>query len=257
MHGVLIDLDGVVYQDDALLPGAGETVAWLRRENIPHLFLTNTTSKPRRALLAKLARLGVEIPPQSLLTPPLAAVTYLRRRSGHAALFVPAATAEDFADLPEAEGPVQAVVVGDLGDQWTFARLNDAFVRLMENPAAELVALGMTRYWRAAGRLQLDVGAFVTALGFAAGREPVVMGKPALEFFRLAGEILQLAPSNLCMVGDDARVDVGGAQAAGIRGVLVRTGKFQPRDLEWAQPDLVLNSFAELPRHWERLADQA
>lgn len=57
MRGVLIDLDGVIY----LSPGAHTTVAWLRRQGIPHLFLTNTTSKPKAALLAKLAQAAAAI----------------------------------------------------------------------------------------------------------------------------------------------------------------------------------------------------
>lgn len=255
MKGVLIDLDGVVYQNDVLLPGADKAIAWLRRQGIPHLFLTNTTSQPKSGLLAKLAQMGIDVPPEALLTPPTAAVNYLRaRQTGPAALFLPETTAQDFTGLPEGDGPLAAVVVGDLAESWTFARMNDAFTLLMDNPHAELIALGMTRYWRAGNRLQLDVGPFVTALAFATEREPVVMGKPSLPFFQQACRMLQLPPEQLCMVGDDVRVDVGGAQAAGIRGILVKTGKFQPRDLELGRPDLLLESLAELPHHWDRLA---
>jgi phospholysine phosphohistidine inorganic pyrophosphate phosphatase len=254
MQGVLIDLDGVVYQNETLLPGADATIAWLRRQAIPHLFLTNTTSKPKAALLAKLAQMGISIPPESLLTPPVAAVSYLQSRpAGAVALHLPETTAVDFADLPQGGASLAAVVLGDLAEQWTFARLNEAFRQLMDNPQAELIALGMTRYWRAEAGLQLDVGPFVTALAFATGREPVVMGKPALPFFQQACARLQLPPADLCMVGDDVRADVMGAQAAGIKGLLVKTGKYQPQDLAVGQPDLLLESFADLPTAWGRL----
>jgi len=54
------------------------------------------------------------------------------------------------------------------------------------------------------------------------------------------------------MIGDDIRGDVGGAQAAGLAGVLVRTGKFRPKDLEGeVRPDAVLDSVADLPQWWE------
>ena len=51
------------------------------------------------------------------------------------------------------------------------------------------------------------------------------------------------------MVGDDIANDVFGAQAAGMTGVLVRTGKFLPGDLERTDgtPDHVIDSFADLP----------
>ena len=55
MKGVLIDLDGVVYQNDTLIAGADRAIAWLEQERIPHLFLTNTTSRPRSALLTRLS----------------------------------------------------------------------------------------------------------------------------------------------------------------------------------------------------------
>ncbi|HEX6954441.1 MAG TPA: haloacid dehalogenase, partial [Agromyces sp.] len=60
MAGMLLDLDGVVYVGDEALPGAAETIEWLTREGIPYVFLTNTTSRPRSAIVAKLARLGID-----------------------------------------------------------------------------------------------------------------------------------------------------------------------------------------------------
>ena len=51
------------------------------------------------------------------------------------------------------------------------------------------------------------------------------------------------------MVGDDVEADVGGAKAAGLRAILVRTGKFRERTLAAAEPkpDAVLDSIAEVP----------
>jgi len=253
MQGVLIDLDGVVYQNDTLIPGADQAIAWLQRQAIPHVFLTNTTSRPKSALLAKLAGFGIRVAAESVLTPPSAAVAYLQEKHrSQVALFVPAATREDFASLTESGEPA-AVVVGDLAAGWDFTTLNRAFNHLMANPEAELIALGMTRYWRSTEGLQLDVGAFAAALAFAAEREPVVMGKPSAEFFQQAAALLGLPPSDLCMVGDDIKADVNGAQACGIKGVLVKTGKYRQGDLALGNPDLVLPALADLPEAWPQL----
>jgi phospholysine phosphohistidine inorganic pyrophosphate phosphatase len=98
----------------------------------------------------------------------------------------------------------------------------------------------------------LDVAPFIKALEHAADCEAVVMGKPAGEFFYAAVRKLGTAPSDTVMIGDDIRGDVGGAQAAGLAGILVRTGKFRPRDLEGEiEPDAVLDSVADLPQWWE------
>ena len=77
------------------------------------------------------------------------------------------------------------------------------------------------------------------------------MGKPAKEFFLAGVAKLGLRPEHVWIVGDDIKVDVEGARGAGLRGALVKTGKFREADLlNRAAPDLVLESVAELPRRW-------
>jgi len=261
MPALLIDLDGVVYQRGDAVAGAAETVEWLRQQGVPFLFLTNTTSRPRSALVEKLAGMGIAADVDSILTPPVAARTWLQQHSeGPAALFVPDATATEFAGLPlladDAEEGAGSVVVGDLGEAWTFARLNRAFRLLMASPPPVLVALGMTRYWRAPGGLQLDVAPFIAALEHATGVHPTVLGKPARPFFEAAAALLGEPVESLVMIGDDIVGDVQGAQRAGMRALLVRTGKFRDADLGGEiVPDAVLDSIADLPGWWEASAD--
>jgi phospholysine phosphohistidine inorganic pyrophosphate phosphatase len=256
MVGVLLDLDGVLYVGDEAVPGAVEAVARLDADGVAYRYLTNTTSRPRSAIVEKLARLGIAAEADAVLTPAVAAAAWLRReRIAHPALFVPDATAEEFAGFEPRAASVDegadAVVVGDLGEGWDFATLNRAFRLLMSNPDAPLVALGLTRYWRADDGLRLDVGAFVRALEHASGREAVVLGKPDAAFYRAAVEALGVGPRDVVMVGDDIRTDVEGAQRAGLAGVLVRTGKFSESDLAGdVTPDAVLGSIADLPRWW-------
>lgn len=250
---MLLDLDGVVYVGDEAVPGAAETVARLEADGVPFRFLTNTTSRPRHAIVAKLARLGIQADATRLLTPAVAAADWLRQeRIERPALFVPDATAEEFAGFEPLAASVDkgagAVVLGDLGEAWDFATLNRAFRLLMADPAAPLIALGLTRYWRAPDGLRLDVGGYVRALEYATGREAVVLGKPDPAFYRAAVAALGVDRADVVMVGDDLRTDVEGAQRAGIAGVLVRTGKFTPADLAGdIRPDAVFDSIADLP----------
>lgn len=259
LKALLIDLDGVIYQAEELIPGAEKTLEWLRAEQIPHLFVTNTTSRPRSAIVEKLANLGVEVSPDQILTPAVAVSFWLEEKKPESiALFLPDATREELAPFRKLEARIEsqatAVIVGDLGAGWGFPELNRAFRLLMANPDSQLVALGMTRYWRTADGLQLDVGPFVKALEFASERKALVFGKPACMFFQQALQRLGVQPSEALMVGDDIRGDVGGAQACGLKGALVRTGKFQKSDLEGdIVPDVVLTSFADLPAHWNSL----
>jgi phospholysine phosphohistidine inorganic pyrophosphate phosphatase len=259
MRSLLIDLDGVLYEDDKVIPGAAEVVAWLADAGIPFLFVTNTTSRPRHALVDKLKELGIPVEEDLILTPPIAASRWIVTHvPGPAALFVSAATKTDLA-VPELDETAMegagSVVIGDLGEGWSYGRLNRAFRLLMAEPPPVLVALGMTRYWRASDGLRLDVAPFVKALEYASGRTAVVLGKPSLEFFLTAREMLGSGAAETVMVGDDIVSDVGGAQRAGMQGVLVQTGKFRRQDLDGdIRPDAVLGSIAELPGWWKSTA---
>lgn len=253
---MLLDLDGVVYVGEQPVPGAAETIDWLAREGLPYRFLTNTTSRSRRAIVDKLAGMGIHTGPEQILTPAAAAVAWLQRHGiAHPAVFAPDATAAEFAELSPLQGRAEhgagAVVIGDLGDGWNFPTLNRAFRLLMSDAEAPLIALGMTRYWRAGDGLRLDVGAFVRALEYAAGRTAVILGKPDPAFYNTAVDALRVEADQVVMVGDDIQTDVEGAQRAGLTGLLVRTGKFSTSDLTYGvSPDAVLDSVADLPQWW-------
>lgn len=258
MRAVLFDMDGVLYNSEEPIRGAAETLAWLRERQVPYLFVTNTTSRGRDALAEKLARFGIPASPEEIMTPCEAAADWLRSQdTGGVALFLrPAARAafEGLDCLPDdAESGARYVVIGDLGSAWDFPTLNRAFRLLHANPAAMLIALGMTRYWKAADGISMDVAPFVAALQNASGRDALVFGKPAAAFFQAAADRLGVPRGEIMMVGDDIESDIAGAQAAGMRAALVRTGKFRNLDLEGpVKPDALLDSVADLPKWWER-----
>jgi HAD superfamily hydrolase (TIGR01458 family) len=255
MTAILFDLDGVLYENDQPIAGGADTVDWFREQHIPFLFLTNTTSKPRDALVEKLASYGIASSAGDFLTPPVAARRWLEQNGAkRIGLYVPEVTREEFDgfEIIEHEGAeIDAVIIGDLGTDWTFDTMNLIFRSLMNNPSATLVALGMTRYWRAAGGLQLDVGPMVKAIEYATGRTALVTGKPAKDFYQSALKLVD--DEDVFMIGDDIRGDVEAAQQAGLRAILVRTGKFTEADLSLGvEPDAVLNSIIDLPEWWQQ-----
>lgn len=259
-RALLIDLDGVVYQAGQPIDGAVAAIEWIRRRQIPHLFVTNTTSRSRGALLQKFERLGFAAEVDEIMTPIIAAAAWLAQRGlGRAALYLPREAQTDFVPIEavgiDNDAPVDAVVIGDLGEAWNFDLLNNAFRRLMREPQPRLLALGMTRYWRGPRGLQLDVAPFVKALEHAAGCEAVVVGKPARGFFEAALEQLESPAAHTLMIGDDIRGDIDAAQQCGIRGIQVRTGKFREADLGGEiVPAAVLDSLADLPAWWDAQA---
>lgn len=262
MKAILFDLDGVFYESDRPVPGAAEVISWVRENDIPHLFLTNTTSRDRTALVEKLAGFGIHTNKEHILTPPVAAVSWLKQHvQNDIVLFVPDTIEHEFSELScvpgDDESDIGAVVLGDLGERWNYTRLNHAFRLLMRTPRPSLIALGMTRYWKADDGLRLDVAPFVAALQHATGAEPRVMGKPSADFYGMALSLLNVQAADTIVVGDDIRGDIDGAQRCGIRGVLVRTGKFREADLETGiRPHAILNSVADLPEWWEKIINR-
>lgn len=263
MKALLIDLDGVIYSENQLIDGAGRAIDCLRQRSAHLLFVTNTTSRPRAAIVEKLSQMGIAVTEQEIFTPVEVAASWLNQHvKGPVSLYLPPATAAAMtAQLVQDETPdtesVAAVVLGDLGAAWSFNRLNAAFRQLIENPDAPLVALGLSRYWKAEDGWRLDVAPFAAALECATGRKAVVMGKPAPDFFLQALAYIGVDAGEAVMVGDDIQSDIGGAQAVGIKGILVRTGKFRPKDLQGdVQPDYVIDSCADLPDLWQRLSTE-
>lgn len=246
VRAFVFDLDGTLYQGEQALPGAVATVRALQQAGYAVCFATNTTSKSRRQLVEKLRRLGFEASADRVLSPPALAGAFLRAQGASAYLLVPEAALEDFAGVRLDDHHPDYVVVGDLGPAWTFERLNRAF-RLIQEHGARLIGLGRTRYWQTDAGLQLDAGPFIAALEYATGREAIIFGKPDRRFFEQICAALALPPGQVAMVGDDIRTDVEAAMQAGLRGVLVRTGKFRPSDLEGpVRPEVVLDSVADL-----------
>jgi HAD superfamily hydrolase (TIGR01458 family) len=257
VRGVLLDLDGTLYQGNAAIPGAVEALARLRAAGVPYRLVTNTTSRSRATLVDRLRGYGFDLSPRDLFSAPVAAARLARER-GHrvVAPFLPPAALVDLEGLilvggtSGASGPAPtAVLLGDLGERWTYALLQEAFEHLMAG--AELLTCSRDRYFRGAGGLALDAGPFVAALEYAAGATATVAGKPSATFFRAAAESLavEVGSTPVVMVGDDLWSDVQGAQGAGLEGWLVRTGKFRADALadSGIVPDRVLESVAELP----------
>ena len=241
VSGLLVDLDGTLYVGDEPVEGAREAVGKLRAGGLELRYVTNTTRKPRRAVAKHLLSLGFEVEEAEIFTPARAAAALIKDRSCFP--LVDESLLEDLGGITLTDDRPDHVLIGDLGEGFTYDRLNAAFRCLMDG--AELIALQKNRYWRREDGLALDVGPFVAALEHASGKISTVVGKPEKGFFRLAVEDLGLGPHEVAMVGDDAEVDVAGAQAAGLKGIQVRTGKYRPE--RQGSPDFSLDSIAALP----------
>jgi HAD superfamily hydrolase (TIGR01458 family) len=244
--GILADQDGVWFVENEPVPGAREALARVRERELPLRIISNTTTRTSDELAAKMCAMGMHVDAREVISPPRVAAEMLRARKVKSAKLVVAdAIRGEFDGIEESAHP-EVIVIGDIDDRWSYALMNDLFQMVLGG--AEIVALHRGRYWQVAEGLKLDIGAFIAGLEYATGTIATVVGKPSPAMFKAAVDHMGLEPDDVVMVGDDIHHDVGGAQAAGIRGVLVKTGKY--RDALVAstgiKPDLVIDSIAVL-----------
>jgi len=232
----------------------------LRHREFPFRIVTNITRRSRDSVVTRLRDHGVQVTREEVFTAVFAGAEWMKARGyRRVAPFVSEDALPDLQDFTLAGGTAgeragsttpDAVLVGDVGERWNHALLNEAFRYVMDGAA--LVALQMGRYWLGPSGLEVDAGAYVAALEFATGSTATVCGKPNAEFFEAAirsfGVSDASARSRIAMVGDDVAADIGGAQRAGLQGWLVRTGKYRDDVLAASEitPDRVLNSVADL-----------
>lgn len=260
MAAILLDIDGVLHLSGEAIPGAPEAVRELRADGHRLRFVTNNTVRARRRLAEELGALGIELEEDEISTTPRAAASLLAGRRVLALTM--AAVREDLEPSVElVDEGAEAVLVGGADETeetsrvFAYANLNRAFAAL--ESGARLVCLHRNRWWQTSRGPLLDSGAFVAGLEYAARVEAEVVGKPARAYFDAALAELGAGAGEAWMVGDDVEADVGGAKAAGLKGLLVRTGKFREETLARAdpQPDGVVDSIGDLPAFLREAAE--
>ena len=247
-QAVLFDLEGTLYIGERAIPGAAEAVAAVRDRGLPCRFLTNGTTRSVASLHDRVRALGLPVERDELFSAPQAAVAFLRSLgSPRCLLLLHDDLLQDFSEFPQSETDPDVIVVGDIGARWDTELMQRLFALMLGG--ASLVTLHKGKYWEAGDGLRIDIGAFVAALEFASGRQATVIGKPSPELFRLALGSMGIMPEHAAMVGDDVETDVRAAQALGMKGVLVKTGKYRPELIDGGgtPPDAMLDSVRALP----------
>lgn len=249
ISGFLIDIDGVLISGNQQIPGAIATVQFLIDQKIPFLLTTNTTRKSRITIWHHLKRIGFPINESDIFTAPIAAVNWLKSKNANQiSLLLSGSTVHDFKDFKITNHNPKYVVIGDLGNDLSFEKLNLAFRLIMGG--AKILALQKNRYWQTSDGLTIDAGGIVSALEYATKRRAIVVGKPKKEFFQQAAKLIDLSPEELAVVGDDLESDIQGGQNLGMFTILVKTGKFREKLFAKSkiQPNLIINSIRELQK---------
>ena len=252
-RGIVFDMEGVLHVGYQPLPGAERALVVLTAAGLPHVILTNTTSKTRATISARLAEMGMPYPADRIVTAASATIAFLQRRHrGRRVLLLaePAAfeeaAAADGIELVERWQDADVVCLGGPDESITYSHMQEAFRALMEGAA--FVAMQRNRWWPTPDGPGLDAGVFVKGLEYSSGRRATVIGKPAAGAYRAALAVLGVQAAAALMVGDDPVADLATAHRIGMRTCLVRTGKGPTFASPWPTADLDLPSVGELPR---------
>lgn len=250
IKGILTDIDGTLYFKGKTIPNSVETISKLREAGIKLLFLTNTDSKSPYTVIKTLEEYGFTICKDEIFTPIIAVKEFLNNHPNKTSYFVTTKeVAEELREFQQVKNSAipDFVIIGDFHDDWNINRLNLAFKYVLKG-AKLLGTQGNIYYLDRSGEPVIDTGSFVNMIANAANVTPIILGKPSREFFQQALEKLSLNANEVLVIGDDLESDIQGAINAGIRGILVKTGKGQfanSTNLGY-KPHLILDSFSSL-----------
>jgi len=248
-QGYLIDMDGVLYRGPELIPGADYFIQQLRARDIPFRLLTNNSQRTRRDVVAKVARLGIEVEEEHVFTSAMATARFLAQQKPEGTAFVigeggllTALHQNGYAVVDH--GPDYVVV----GEGRTFnLELVEAAVRMILG-GAKLIATNLDANCPTQNGLRPGCGAMVAMLEIATGAKAFSVGKPSPVMMRAARKELGLTTDETTIIGDTMETDILGGGQLGFHTVLVLSGGTRREDLPKYpyRPEVVVESLAEL-----------
>jgi NagD protein len=247
----LVDMDGTIFVDDVLVPGAQALLATLARRRSTWLFLTNNSSNGAEDYRARLARLGIASEAGQVLTSGDATISFLLEETPHrsACLLGTPALEADFRaagiDLDAADP--DCVVVG-FDKTVTYAKLERACHLLFRGKPYYATHPDRTCITR--DGLVPDIAAIIAACEAVTRRTPKIIGKPQPEIVRAALRRLGAEAETTAMIGDQLDTDMTMARKSGLVGVLVMSGETTPARLDaWPaaeRPAIVARDVGEI-----------
>ncbi len=242
-------MDGVLYRGSALIPRADEFINTLRERNIPFRLLTNNSQRARRDVVAKLARMGIDVEDEHIFTSAMATARFLAEQKPGGTAFVIGEggllTAMHQYGYAIVDHDPDYVVVGE-GRTFNLELVEQAVRMILQG--AKLIATNLDPNCPVQNGLRPGCGAMVAMLEIATGVKAFSVGKPSPVMMRAARKELGLATAETTMIGDTMETDILGGVQLGFQTVLVLSGGTSRSDLlKYAyRPELVVESLGEL-----------
>lgn len=244
-HGIVCDLDGVVYAGPSAIPHAVEALEAARGSGRGVVYATNNGSRPPAEVAAHLAELGLTVTPKSVVTSAQAAAALLLERLGAGAPVlavggpgVPAAlTAAGLRVVTTAESASGIAVRGVLQSYGKDVCWSDlAEISYVVNAGALWVASNTDLTIPTARGVAPGNGTLVRVVRTAVDIDPLVVGKPHTPLYDVSARVLGTDTTDTLAIGDRLDTDIEGANRAGIAALMVFTGVNDVADVALAPP---------------------
>lgn len=247
------------------MPGLTDFFEALQRLKVGTVLATNNATKTSEQYVDKLARFGVQMPADRILTSAEATAGYLGQRyepgtrvyvvgeSGlHQALAARGFTIVG-ADEVAAGATTRLVVVG-FNRSATYVEL--AMGALCVHKGATFIGTNPDPSFPSELGPLPGAGALLAVISTATGMQPTVIGKPGPIIFREAMRRLNGTSADTAMVGDRLSTDIAGGKAAGLITILLLSGITSRADIEVGDivPDYVFEDITELAETLERIS---
>ncbi|NLM26259.1 MAG: HAD family hydrolase [Firmicutes bacterium] len=223
--GFIIDMDGVIYHGNYLLPGVLEFVNWLKQENKEFLFLTNSSERSPKELQQKLERLGIEVDEHHFHTSAIATASFLASQTPGGSVYVigEAGLTNALYDAGFSMNDVNPdyVVVGDTRS-YSFEKIEHA-VRLVLK-GAKLIGTNPDLTGPTERGIVPATKALIAPIELATGRQAYFIGKPNPLMMRHALKKLKTQSDETAIIGDRMDTDIIAGIESEIETVLVLSG---------------------------------
>lgn len=224
---ILCDLDGVIYRGREGIPGAAETLAFLRELGVGRAFITNNASRTPEEVAHHLQDLGIQAEASEVVTSAQAGASLLVGLvEQNSKVYVVGGSGIDTALRDSGLIPVRepagcAAVLQGFGPSVEWRHLAEAAYLIQGG--AVWVATNSDLTFPTEFGIAPGNGSLVQAVSHAVGRNPDgIGGKPAPALISLA--MARMSSREPLLVGDRYDTDIAGGRDLGIPTLLVLSG---------------------------------
>jgi len=243
--GFIIDMDGVMYHQSQLIPGAQAFTRWLHDHHKEFLFLTNSSNKTPLDLAHNLRTLGIETTPEHFYTSGLAVASFLQKQKPNGTAYVIGDAGLVHAlynvGYTMTDYNPDFVVVGET-TTYNFSVIEKA-INLVRN-GAKLVGTNYDILDKTKGGFTPAGGTLMAPIALASGVDAYFVGKPNPLIMNTAMNKFKCEKEDIIIVGDRMDTDIVAGVESGIDTLLVLSGVTAMRDLAGFsfKPDFILPS---------------